>query len=308
MKRIKMTADILLGIIQGVFSAADFVLEGESEKTATSALNIEFYSFKRRIKSADDYLASMEKSLNQAYCLCELLQAKRLYSKDIDHLTIDGRLTVWLQTDKIKLLEAFIEECNSMCCGEVSEVSIVDEKRSMLVELGAPQMIAAQSASEIGESATLTIAVKMELAPSLSSYNDYKIELSFDGGETYATVPFTSWTYVYNTSQVAIPVANKSDSGFINVSQSNSISLNLYEFNKPLTKELRKIALRCNAIDKTTELNAPIYLRMTIGAGDATEDVAEVYIYKVLPKTITINGANTTFNTMAVVFAPEGGL
>lgn len=304
MKRIKLSADLLLGIIQGVFSTADFVLEGEKEKSITDALNIEYYAFKRRIKSADDYLASMEKSLNQAYCLCELLQAKRLYSKDIDHAIIDGRLTVWLQTEKIKLLEAFVEECNSICCGEICEVPVGNETRNMLIEFGAPQIINIQSASEIGESAILTIAVKMELAPSLLSYSDYKIELSFDNGENYSTVPFTSWTYTYNTSQVPIPVANKSDSGFINVSQSNSISLNLYEFNKPLTQELRKIALRCNAIGESTELNVPIYLRMTVGV----DDEAEIYTYKVLAKTITINGTNTTFNTMAVVFAPEGGL
>lgn len=304
MKRIKMSADLLLELIQGVFTAADFEVDGKKAQTATSALNIEFYAFKRRIKSADDYLASMEKSLKQAYCLCELLQVKRLYSKDIDHLTIDGRLTVWLQTEKIKLLEAFIEQCNATFCGEVCEVPVGDETRSMLVEFGAPQLMNVQSASEIGESATLAISIKMELAPSLSSYNDYKIELSFDGGENYSTVPFTSWTYVYNTSQVPVPVANKSDSGFVNVSQSNSISFNLYEFNKPLTNELRKIALRCNAIGETAELNAPVYLRMTVGA----ENTTERYVYKVLPKTITINGVNTTFNTMAVVFAPEGGL
>lgn len=306
MKRIRMTADILLNIVQGIFKSADFDIDADGKKsTAMQALNFEFYSFKRRVKTAADYLESMEKSLNQAYCLCELTSAQRLYSRDIDHLTIEGRLTAWLQTAKIKLLEALIEECNMAYCGEVCEIEIGEFKRSMLVEFSVLQPQDVQSASEIGEAAIISIAVKMELAPSISSYDDYKIELSFDGGETYLIAPYTSWTYVYNASQVALPLANQSDSGFINVSRSNSISLSLYEFNEPLAHELRSIALRCNTEEQTAEdLNKTIYMRITIGA----DENAEVYTYKVLPKTITLNSINTTFNTMAVVFAPRGGL
>lgn len=306
MKRIRMTADILLNVIQRVLKSVDFTTDIDGEKmTVSQALNFEFYSYKMRVKSAVDYLESMEKSLNQAYCLCELVSAQRLYSRDIDHLTIEGRLTAWLQTSKIKLLEALIDECNAAYCGEVCEFRIGGFKRSMLIEFGVIQQQSIQSASEIGEAATLSISVKMELAPSINSYDDYKIEMSFDGGETYLIAPYTSWTYVYNASQIALPLANQADSGFINVSRSNSISLSLYEFNETLTQKLRSIALRCNAENQNIDdLNETIYMRFTIGS----DGTAEVYIYKVLPKTITINSMNTTFNTMAVVFAPKGGL
>ncbi|MCM1232822.1 MAG: hypothetical protein NC184_05705 [Roseburia sp.] len=306
MKHIKMTADILLGIVQGIFNSSDFEIETDEEKTtAMQKLNFEFYSFKRRVKSASDYLESMEKSLNHAYCLCELTSAQRLYSRDIDHLTIEGRLTAWLQTKKIKLFETLIEECNMAYCGEVCEIEIGEYKRSMLVEFSVVQPQGVQSTSEIGEAAILSVAVKMELAPSISSYDDYKIELSFDGGASYLIAPYTSWTYVYNASQVALPLANQSDSGFINVSRSNSISITLYEFNEPLTRELRAIALRCNTEEQAAEeLNKTVYMRITLGTGET----AETFTYKVLPKTITINSMNTTFNTMAVVFAPRGGL
>ncbi len=306
MKRIRMTADILLGIVKGIFNSADFEIDTDGKKTtAMQALNLEFYSFKRRVKSAEDYLESIEKSLDQAYCLCELIRTQRLYSRDIDHLIIEGRLTVWIQTAKIKLLEALIEECNMAYCGEVCEIEIGEFKRNMLVEFNVLQPQNVQSTSEIGEAAILSIAVKMELAPSISSYDDYKIELSFDGGETYLIAPYTSWTYAYNASQVALPLANQADSGFINVSRSNSLSLSLYEFNKPLSNKLRTIALRCNSEGQTAEdLNKTIYIRITIGA----DETAEMYIYKVLPKTITINSVNTTFNTMSVLFAPRGGL
>ncbi len=306
MKRIKMTADVLLDIVKGVFNSADFEVDIDGNKsTAMQVLNMEFYSYKHRVKSADDYLDSINKSLNQAYCLCELSKAERLYSRDIDHLTIEGRLLAWLQTSKIKLLEALVEECNMEYCGEVCEIDIGGLKRSMFIEFSVIQPQEVQSASEIGEAAKLSIGIKMELAPSISSYDDYKIELSFDGGETYLIVPYTSWTYVYNASQVALPLANQSDSGFINVSRSNSLSLTLYDFNKPLTDKLRSIAFRCNAEQSNVaNLNDVICIRITIGDG---ED-AETYSYKFLPKTITINSMNTTFNTMAAVFAPRSEL
>ncbi len=308
MKHIKVTADALLELVKGVFFASDFEVADEAGTSKVlQLLNMEYYSFKHRIKPAIDWIESIQKSLDRSYCLCELLQCKRTYSADIDHVVIDGRLTVWLQTSKIKLFETFIDECNASCCGVIQEVDIYVENRkelrNMLIEFGAPQVLSLSPASEIGEAATLTVSVRIELAPSICSYNDYTIELSFgeNSDAEYLTVPYTSWNYTYNASQVPMPAANNSDSGFVNVSQSNSISLVLYDFNEPLTDNLREIALRCNAIGYVSELNKPIYLRITI------KDTG-TYIYKVLPKTITLNSENTTFNTIAAVFAPEGGL
>lgn len=305
MQHIKMTADIFLGIVNGVLQAADFEIEIDDKSTTVmKELNIEFYSFKRRVKAASDYLESMEKSLNQAYCLCEMTNVERLFSRDIDHLTIDGRLTAWLQTDKIKLLEALIEECNAEFSGAIFEVPIGSETRNALVQFGTVQLQEVRSATEIGEAATVSIAVKVELAPSISSYNDYKIELSFDGGNTYLVAPYTSWTLTYTASQVAMPLANKSDSGFINVSRSNNISLSLYDFNEGLTAKLRAVALRCNAIGQTPDnLNDAIYMRITVD-----DKAAETYVYKMLAKTITLASINTSFNTIAVVLAPKGGI
>ena len=302
MNRVKITADGLLQIVTGLFDKCDYTIDDKLSaldgKRMTEVLNIEYYTFKKRLQPASDYIESMEKSLQRSFCLVELTNVERLYSKDLDYVSVDGKLTLWLQSYKVKLLESFIETCNRALCGEVVSTVVNGEERAMLFSFGRPEVISSDAHSEIGDSVIIEIALGAEIAPGINSYNEYKLEFKFDDEDTFLVVPYTSWIYSYNTSQTAIPCANKSDSGFINVTQSNNISLTLYDFNSELTKKLRDIAFYCNALGiEDAEINKEIVLRI------AVSDYS--WQYSMIVKSITFNFINSTFNTINLVLTPR---
>ena len=129
MKKVKITADIILQILQGVFNSDDInsvVVDTSAPtqwqgKTINECLNVDYYTFKHKPISTQQVIAKLEQeklqangllAVDRSYCLLSLSEVQRLYSKDVDMTTVEVNLEYFIQSHKIKLLEWLIEACN----------------------------------------------------------------------------------------------------------------------------------------------------------------------------------------------------
>lgn len=267
MNRVKITADGLLQIVTGLFDKCDYTIDDKLSaldgKRMTEVLNIEYYTFKKRLQPASDYIESMEKSLQRSFCLVELTNVERLYSKDLDYVSVDGKLTLWLQSYKVKLLESFIETCNRALCGERVDVTVDKQKRSAAVFFGAVNVLSADAHSEIGESQVCEIGVSMILTQDITSYSDYAVEIGVpdDAGVAYTAVPITAMNTTSNMTAKSAPYVNApTNTGTVNLSKVKMVNLVFYAFNEPVVDRLTNLLY---ADVNAPENNTTFVLRIT---------------------------------------------
>lgn len=269
MNKMRITADTILAILQGIFTKADYTIDDDLSpycgKTIMDVLNIEFYTFKQRLHSAEDYIASINTSLNQSYCLCSLENIERKYSKDIDNVTVYGKLTFWLQSSKIKLLESFIEECDRLLCGERINFTVDKEKRRAAVFFGNVISVSSDVHSEIGESQICEVGFTMVVSPDIIGYDDYTVELT-TGSEEYERLPVVSLNIAANMTNKAVPRINAAGStGMINLSKVRVFNLVFYGFNGKTVNKLSEVLLGKAGNNQPSESdnNETFYLRLT---------------------------------------------
>lgn len=192
MSKVIFTADTLIAIIKKIFEDEDLdtVVESEREdwkgKTLSEILNVDYYAYKHKpaaTNSLKDILVAQDLTLTglsvldvlkRSFCLVKLDSVQRLYSKDIDQIGVEGTLQYWLQTDKVKLLEALIEASNIALCGLKLPVVIDGESRRVTLFFNTPQ-VTIEGQTEIGESAIVSVKVTMAVMPNTSSYADYQV-------------------------------------------------------------------------------------------------------------------------------------
>lgn len=316
MEKIKVRADTLSQIIQGIFAAQDVPIASLREndtsslwegKTLIEALNIEYYTFKHRPISTETIIAEMFKEkgvtntlagLSRSFCAVSLLSSERLYSKDIDHVTVDGKLQFWIQTSKIKLLEWLIEECNLQLCGERISVTISGQERKAVIFFSNPTVIDLDTSSPFGESLFCEVAVSMVITPDITSHSDYIVELATDngGGEiSFFEIPVSSMSLAKNMTSKPVPYVNvQKSTGFINLSNVKAFNLTFYGFNTPPINSLATAAL-----NEQSDNNKLYYLRLSRRG--------EQYIFNVVASDIKIQIDNGTgYEIFTVSFAIGG--
>ncbi len=228
MAKVIFTADTLIAILKNIFEDEDLdtvVESGREEwkgKTLSEILNVEYYSYKHKpaaTESIKDILIAQDSSLagmgvlevlKRSFCLVKLDSIQRLYSKDIDQIGVEGTLQYWLQTDKVKLLEALIETANISLCGLKLPVIIDGESRRVTLFFDTPS-VTIEGQTEIGESAIVSIKVTMMIVPNTSSYADYQILFEIpklDNPEQFEFVelPITSIQFGNSMTPKSIPL------------------------------------------------------------------------------------------------------
>ena len=134
MSKVKVSANAVLEIIQSIFNDEDVndIIDDTTAptkwkgKTIQEALNVEYYTFKHRPLSTEAIInENMQEGLtvnklyamDRSFCLLSLNGTERLFSKDVDMLTLSATMEYWIQTSKIQLLEDLIDNCNLATCG-----------------------------------------------------------------------------------------------------------------------------------------------------------------------------------------------
>ena len=289
MNKVRITADAVLAIIRGIFEDEDVNIviddpeapEGWNGKTVSEILNVEYYTYKHRPKSTQEAIKAIlaEKgqtneleALNCAYGLLTVETIERLFSKDVDMVVLGAKLQYYIQTEKIKLLEYLIEDCNIALCGLRIPVQFGSETRRAVVIFDRPNVGDIQSTAPFGEMANVDVEVAMLLYPDVASYSDYTINIGFtdNGVEKSADVPLSSFSAAETMTQDAVPSIKARESvGQINLSRATSFVLVFEGYNNDFINYITDKALTPNSTDN----NEPLTLKITRSVKTYTHSV-----------------------------------
>lgn len=191
MGKVIFTTDTFMTILKGVFADNDLDTIIDTDRTdwkgkkLSQVLNIDYYTHKHVAPTTEDVKNELMAKgaddtgqldvLKRSFCLISLDELQRLYSKDIDQIAVQGTMQFWLQAEKVKLLEAFIETANIALCGEKITIELQGETRKATLFFGGVETNI-EGQTEIGESAIATISVNLMLTPNVASYSDYQVE------------------------------------------------------------------------------------------------------------------------------------
>lgn len=305
MKKVKITAESVLEIVNHIFVQANRELVGENVperwrgKTVTEAMNIEYYTFKHRPSSTEDVINKMISSgeevnrlaaLDRAFCLFSLGETERLYAKDVDMSVLTANLQYYLQTSKVGLLEGLIEDCVIETSGVRTTVEFAEnentESRKAVVIFGRPVVEEVQTAGSFGEMAVVSVDITLMLYPDVMSYGDYTVSFSFLEGGVSKTegVPLSSLSFVRTMTQKAMPrTDNVRQVGSVNLSCAMSFVLVFDGYNNAFINHLTDKALGGSAD------NNEVYT-MDIKRGEKT------YTHNVVVKDHQVTVSNGTGN------------
>ena len=281
MKKIHITADAVLAIIRSIFVDDTEAPETWQGKTVSEILNVEYYTFKHRPSSTQDAVknilaakgeANELAALNCAFGLLTVGEIERLFSKDVDTVVLSATLQYYIQTDKIKLLEYLIEDCNIALCGLRIPVQFGSETRRAVVIFDRPNVGDIQSTAPFGEMANVDVEVAMLLYPDVASYSDYTINIGFtdNGVEKSADVPLSSFSAAETMTQDAVPSIKARESvGQINLSRATSFVLVFEGYNNDFINYITDKALTPNSTDN----NEPLTLKITRSVKTYTHSV-----------------------------------
>lgn len=328
MAKVMITADTLMTIIKEVFSDNDLntvVDTGREEwknKKLFDILNVDYYTHKHTVKSTEDIQNELMAQgveeidglavLKRSFCLVSLEEMQRLWSKDIDQIAVKGTLQFWLQAEKLKLLEAFIEAVNIALCGEKLTIELQGERRRATLFFGSVNSNV-EGQTEIGESAIATISVDMMITPNIVCYSDYGIKFlapkENDKNELeFQSLPVTNIQLGDMMTGKAIPFSKDSRrSSQINLSNSMVVTLT-FEGNadSPVVKMFVKDKLSraaTNISDDDKPDNNKIYpMKLTRLSDDY------VYDMKVQDHKISVNNdTGVEINTLSLTTGENYG-
>lgn len=282
MNKVKITADAVLKIIQAVFGDEDVNLAVDDEsapeewqgKKINDILNVEYYTFKHRPRDTWKVVDSILEStgatnhlaaLNRSFCLLSLGDIERLFSKDVDMVTLPGSLEYVVQTEKVKLIESLIEDSNRATCGLRIPVSFGEETRKVVMFFGRPVMSDIRSTTPFGEIAVVTVAVTLIVLPNVTSYSDYTVKIKYPGCTEAdgVAVPLSSFSTPNTMTQQAIPRLNKpQDTDNLNLSRARSFVLVFEGYDNPFINWLADWAL---SVDVANNNNEVLTLNITRG-------------------------------------------
>lgn len=315
--KVRITADAVLAIVQGIFQDEDvnFKVDDSSApeewqgKTVNDILNVEYYTFKHRPESSRTVVekimqekgyANQLEALDRSFCLLSLGETERLYSKDVDMAVLSASLEYFVQTSKVKLLEYLIEDSNIETSGLRIPVQFGDQLRKAVIFFGRPAVSDIQSGTPFGEAAIVEVEVVIMLYPDVYSYSDYTVSITFENErkvkETSA-VPLSSFSVANVMTQDAVPyINNPRKVGSINLSCAVSFVLVFEGYNNPFINHITDKAL---SGEKIADNNTPYTL--TIERGDKT------YTHEVVIKDhqTTVN-ADTGNETHTLTFVIKG--
>lgn len=287
MNKIKITADAILNIIQGLFKdeeintlitdpAAPFEWQN---KTLADALNVEYFTLKYRPISTEDIIAEKLKNgkdfnklagTDRGFCSVSVRGIERLFSKDVDTAVVTAEMEYWIQTDKVKLLEFLIEDCNIATSGLRIPVVFGKERRKAVIIFSLVNIADIRTETICGEIAVCSVTVNILLYPDVVSYSDYSVKFRWtnERGEVVSmeeAMPLTSLSFVNTMTQRAVPyAANHSKVGSINLSCANSFVLVFDGWNNAFVNKIVS-----DALDTQQTENNQIY-QMEIKRGETT--------------------------------------
>lgn len=290
-------------------------------------LNIKFYTWKQRLVSKDtegyeggdlsvfeDWLASLNFSMNEAYALVEKVDEEVISSQDIDGATITGKATFIVQTDKVANLDYYVAKVRNSYVGNPQDLqNAYGENLKAYINIGALLYEQEPITMQLGECVVVSLNFSISYMADALTYNDCEIQISLDGddeydeygeivGDTkYLTMPITKTTWQNIFTSKPLPTAKRPDlTGFVASSLSVAKTMSFFDFNKTLTNRFNELFWTCSCYRKDgvvmarRDVNIPVYVRVITGGHS--------YVYKDMidnmQKTLTNNDFNISSITL----------
>lgn len=310
----------------------------QEEKDIAEYLNISFYNWKQRLvekgeESIDtnpqlsvfeDWLQSLNFSMDESYALVERIDEEVTASQDIDSATITGKITFLVQTNKISNLDYYLTKVRNSFLGNPQDIqnSYGDIIKAYIL-IGSLIYEQEPIMTQLGECVIVSSNFRISYLANAQTYNDTKVEISLDGDDYYTEdgqivdqqgfsgstkyleMPITKYTWQNIFTSNAVPTVARPDlTGFISTSLSCAKTLSFYDYNKELTKKFNELFWTMSCIRKDGQLrsvgdvNIPVFIRITNGG--------HTYVFKDVIDNMEKVITNNDFNICSITLKGWG--
>ena len=265
--------------------------------SAKDFLNIDFYTWRNRIVDIEEknqqvpfgnWVESLNKSLNQSYCLVEIINETCQVSPDIDNGVIDCKATFVINSNKINQLEDFLAQLRGIYKGNVQTIkNAYGKSLKAYIYVGALLPVEEPMETQLGETIICECGFSISYLLDAITYTDETLQISLDG-DNYEEIILSKDTDQLIYQGQANSKANRPDvSGQIQTSATRVKTITFYCFKTPIMSQLLDMFHNAGASEvwdnnqqqyvsaQRTALNVPIYLKIESGTGESKKG----YIY-----------------------------
>ena len=301
------TNNEIKNIIKNAFLSVNETIQvNEEEQDLFSYLNCKFYTWRNRIiekdgesLEVDSWLNSLNYSINESYALVEVVDSTVLPSQDIDNATVSGRLTFLIQTDKLNVLDYYVNKARNEFMGIPQDIqNSFGETIKAYINIGILLYDEEPIVTPMGETAVVSLNFNISYLTDALSYTDTPIYLSLDG-TNYLQLPYTkaSWQNVFTGTAVTLQT-NPTRTGTSNSNVGQVVAFSFYDFNKPLTTALNDLFWDIGAysvdgtVQRGKEPNIVVWVKV--------ESNGKTYIYQMVITSMQKDMVNGDFNTSTI--------
>lgn len=298
----------------------------QQEKDLAEYLNIKFYNWKERLVAKrdddlrqdqnfsvfEDWVQSLNISMNEAYALVEKIDEEVTASQDIDSSTIIGKITFLVQADKIKNLDYYVSKIRNAFLGVPQDIqnSFGDVIKAYIM-MGALSYDQEPFVSQLGETLIVSANFRLSYLANALTWTDTEIEISLNGDDVYdengdivgeskyLQMPITKASFQNIFSSNPLPTSARPDlTGFVASSLSTAKTFTFFDFNKELTMQFNDLFWSCSAyrvngvVSTVREVNIPVFIRVTSNG--------KSYVYKDVIDNMQKNLTNNDFNISSI--------
>lgn len=288
-------------------------------------LNISFYNWKERLVEKgndglnapplsifDEWVQSLNFSMNEAYALVEKVDEEFVASQDIDSSTITGKITFLIQADKVKNLDYYVTKIRNNFLGVPQDIqnSYGDIIKSFIM-IGALLYEQEPFMTQLGECVVVSLNFRLSYLADAQTFSDNEISISLDGDDTYdengdivgetkyLKMPITKATFQNIFTTNPIPTSARPDiTGFVASAISMAKTISFFDFNKELTNRFNDLfwscsAVRINGIEKpVSNVNIPVFIKV--------KNNGNTYVYKDVIDNMQKDLTNNDFNISSI--------
>lgn len=297
----------------------------QCEKDIAEYLNVRFYTWKNRLVEKgefeydrpslsvfEDWVKSLNFSMDEAYALIERVDEQVVESQDIDSSTYISKVSFLIQTDKISNLEYYVTKIRNNLLGSQQEIqNSYGKKLRAFIVVGALIYDEEPFMTQLGECVVVSLNLSIHYLADARIYSDLDFEISLDGddeynadgsvrGETkYLKLPIINGTWQNVFTCNPMPTFERPDlTGYVATTLTNIKTFSFYDFNKELTNRFDEIfwsycAYKIDGqLTSVKDINIPIYIRVTSNG--------KKYVFKDVLDTMQKTFTNNDFNICSI--------
>jgi hypothetical protein len=299
-----ITNDSVREIIQDMFESNDKKMTIYSEETQQGqlttlkeCLNPYFYTYQKNEltkgfyganeEEQSNYIETIARNMQTTMCLVEVGDTDILASPNIDGGTFKATLTFFIPTDKIAILDYYVNYLRDIYKGKYDTLN---DEYDLIVKIGELVIQDYATLTNIGMANICTLDIDFGYMQMCSKYLANSVQMSLDG-ETFTNVPLTKcdiavqYTNNLNTSQ-----NNPKHVGDIITSATFGLSLSYYDFTSySHFATIKDKALSICSTNYDSDLNNIIYIKLY-----------DKYIYKMVIRAYSESLVNTDFTSVSL--------